>query len=85
MKGRERMNTESLGGSWGCMDLCSSLGFFQGRNGTKAARNCGVSEGPGPGMRKSCLLSMQLVAGTQVFVTLFLCLYVCLESFIMNF
>lgn len=35
-------------------------GFFPRKNGTKAARNGGVREGCGPGIRKSCLLFMQL-------------------------
>lgn len=34
-------------------------GLFPRKNGTKAARNCGVREGCGPGIRESCLLFMQ--------------------------
>lgn len=50
------------------MDLCCDLGFFQGRNGTKAARSCGVGEGGGLGIRKAAFCLRSQVVGTQVFV-----------------
>lgn len=52
---------------WG-LDLCCDLGFFQGRNGTKAARGCSVREGCGPGIRKTAFYLHSQVVGTQVFV-----------------
>ena len=87
MKARDGINTESLGDSWVCLGFLQQPGLFPRKNGTKAARNSGASEGLGPRMRKSCLLSTQLggVGGTPVFVKLFLCLFICLYYYIMNF
>lgn len=39
----------------------------------------------GPGLERAAFYFCSRVVGTQVFVMLFLCLFVCLEYFIKNF
>lgn len=66
-------------------DLCSNLGFFQGRMEQRLLGIVVSERDVGLGLERAAFYLCSRVVGTQVFVILFLCLFVCLEYFITNF